>query len=157
MVSGDVAELHQPVVDLRQAMKQMAKRNYDLRVLLSFSSSNFSSSTFSLTDLKMSTTATTAESQLKPFWYMESLRRRRQRQQQQQLQQYTLEDGVAKNCFPKSGLQGNQKELQLAEMRHKLLDFKYEVMRARCSSGGSGGLSPLPSSEAIITCQLKPD
>lgn len=151
MVSGDVAELHQTVVDLRQAMKRMARRNYDLRVLLSSSnSSSSSSSTSSSTDLKMSST----EGQLKPFWYVESLRRSRQRQQQQQQQQYTsLEDGTttaAEDCFPKFG---DRKELQLAEMRHKLLDFKYEVMRARCSGGS---LSSLPSPEALAAGQLKP-
>ncbi len=150
MVSGDVAELHQTVVDLRQAMKRMARRNYDLRVLLSSSnSSSSSSSTSSSTDLKMSST----EGQLKPFWYVESLRRSRQRQkqQQQQQQQYTSpEDATAEDCFPKFG---DRKELQLAEMRHKLLDFKYEVMRARCSGGS---LSSLPSPEALAAGQLKP-
>ena len=153
MVSGDVAELHQTVVDLRQAMKRMARRNYDLRVLLSSSSSSNSSSSTSSTDLKMSTT----EGQLKPFWYVESLRRSRQRQKQQQQrqqqqQQYTSpEDATAEDCFPKFG---DRKELQLAEMRHKLLDFKYEVMRARCSGGS---LSSLPSPEALVAAgQLKP-
>lgn len=138
--SGDVGELHETINALRQALKRMAKRNYDLRVLLSALPASSSSTSFSSTPLStIDPLKTTMEksSQLKPFWYVESLRKSRQRQAQ-----YSSAEGH-NGGFPKFG--HDLKELKLAEMRNKLLDFKYTVMSDRCSR-----IPLLPETETIV-------
>lgn len=109
--SSDVNELQQQIIDLRAAMKRMAKRNYDLRMLLS--STPHSSEDH--TGDKQSTA-------LKPLWYVESLKRSNQLRQQS--------DDLLIGKFGGVHL----KEAKLRELRNKLTDFKYEVLKWRCNA-----------------------
>lgn len=120
--SSDVNELHQQVIDLRTALKRMAKRNYELRVLLSSNPSSAS-------DVNKCENGLANASTLKPMWYVESLRRSNRSQLNGEL------------AFPKFG--SDMKELKLQEMRNKLLEFKYEVLKERCTT------SIIPCTERI--------
>ena len=110
--SNDVMELQQQISDLRAALKRMTKRNQELRILLS--SSPFSRSDF--------TGDQTEKVLIKPLWYMESLKRINLRQ-----------DG---NTFThKLGFDVQEvKKLRLQDLRNKLLEFKYDVLKSRCNS-----------------------
>lgn len=99
--SGDVAVLQQQIFDLRTAMKRLAKRNSELRSMLS----------------RVPTSISDPKPSGKPQWYMDSLKRI--------------------NSVDRS------KADRLRELRAKLMDFKYDVMRYRCSA------SLLPDSEKL--------
>lgn len=89
----DVAELQQQIFDLRTAMKRLANRNSELRLMLS----------------KVPTSNSTQLATVKPQWYFDTLKQ--------------IKDSE------------RNKEQRLQELKLKLMDFKYDVMRYRC--GGS--------------------
>lgn len=94
--NSDVNELQQQIFDLRSAMKRLAKRNYDLRMMLSESPK-----------IKNESSTSIEANSVKPQWYTDTLKH----------------------------LNGKDaKDLKLQELRNKLLDFKYEVMRSRCQN-----------------------